>query len=62
MSELLELEMQEVLNDQTWVLRSELQFSGKVTSVPNHCPLSLVPSSPYFKDWLGQIDISLFPE
>lgn len=59
MSELLEMELQEVLNDQTWVLRSEFQSSGKVVSVPNHCALSLVPSSPCFKDWLGRINISL---
>lgn len=52
MSELLELELQEVLNDQTWVLRSELQSSGKVASVPNHRALSSA-SSPILKTGLG---------
>ena len=53
MSELLELELQEVWNDQTWVLRSELRSSGKVASVPTHCALSLMPSSPILKTGLG---------
>ena len=61
MSELLELELQEVLNDQTWVLRSELQSSGKVASVPNHRALSSALIT-YFEDWLGRMDLSLFPE